>query len=335
MYRRRYLVAAGSALLLAGCSDGEAEETPTETNTPTETSTPTATATESLETEDDVEIETETETDTETETPSDAELAQNHLQESRALVSQAHEAYLDQGPTAETLVDVGPGTMNFRASPVVELCNQAEDALDEAADVGVEDLETQIGYLRTSIQWLAFVAELQERLSVVASEFDAAAEAAGERYNFDATVSEFEDAVDAIDAAGSIRAQDQSLSAPAFREIDGVDADEMSEKNTQINRQTLALESRLRDDILATASATEQLTDAQLDNEAGAYEDARQTARDSRDRLESAIDAFEGESTTNFEDIGGLFVDAADRVVDSADRIIAVANRGMEDSESG
>lgn len=161
MRRRRVLLAAGS-ILLAGCSDGGSEATPTATATETPTATATATPTET-----DTPTETETPTETATETPSDEQRARTALQDARASLVEAYDAYLEQGDTfAETLLDVDP-TAEFDAAPVQQHCQAAIDTVDEARDLASDDQRSQMDFLTNSANWLADIAGLQERFAIL------------------------------------------------------------------------------------------------------------------------------------------------------------------------
>lgn len=327
MQRRRYLALAGVALL-GGCTSGDGASTPTSTPepAPTETDTPTATPTPT-----ETATETETVTETETETPTDSERLADHVADARDAVKDAHDEYVAQAEYAETLVDVGPETTGFDAAPVTGPCETALDSLDEASDYTTEENRTTVLYLDTSTKWLRDTAEHQEPISDVVADFEAAADAARQRYNFDAVHDALDDALDGLDVVADRSREVGSVNLPAFREIDGIDADAIGDKDRQLTRQSTALSVRLTGAVSGAISATETLENAQIALEASNYGEASSSARGARSALSGALDEFQNESVENFGPVVDVFEEITDGLDGDAERIRSIAREAQSE----
>lgn len=309
MNRRTFLSLAGS-VLIAGCSDGgDGTPTPTPSPTPTPTPEPTATPTE---TETPTPTETPTETQTETpETPTAEERAADALQEARTTVRRAVEVYIGQGDAAETIVDVGPATMDFDAGPIEDRCQSALDLLDEADENATDEQATAIRRLRSSVTWLSQITAIQAALSDVVGHIDDAGGAARRREDYDVIREEWQAAHDAIGDIEAARVAPKDPNLPAFREIEGVNADDMSRKNDYLNREATALTRRVGRHLESAAEATERVQGADRELREGNPAEAEDLASQAIRDLVSGISAFEDEDTANFEDVTEVFTESA------------------------
>jgi len=323
MYRRRYLVAAGSALLLAGCSGGEADEDPTET-TSTPTETPTASATDTP-TETATETSTETDTETETEsTPSEAEVAAEHLTDARGSIKTAHSVYLSQGGGAETIADVGPAVTDFSSDRIVSECDDALSALDEISDDPPDDVRSQESQLRSAANWLQALAQLQAAMSDYVEGIEAVGSAARRRLDYGEIRIDLEAANDGLDAIGNARVGMGDPSVPAFESIEGIDADATATKDDMIYREAVAFEG-MRDYLEDAMTGVDDLegADQQLTN--GQPESAESQASDAARALESARDGVEGSGPDSFAPVAEAFVATMEDILAIADEILAEA----------
>lgn len=307
MNRRTFLSLSG-AVLIAGCSDG-GDGTPTPTPSPTPTPEPTATPTE---TETATPTETPTETQTETpETPTAEERAAAALQEARTTVRRAVEVYIGQGDAAETIVDVGPATMDFDAGPIEDRCQSALDRLDEAAEDATDEQATAIRRLRSSVTWLSQITAIQAAISDVVGHIDDAGGAARRREDYDLIRDEWQAAHGAIGDIEAARVAPKDPNLPAFREIEGVNADDMSRKDDYLNREATALTRRVGQHLESAAEATERVQGADRELREGNHIRAENRASQVIHDINTLISAFEDEDTANFEDVTEVFTEAA------------------------
>lgn len=164
MDRRRYLIAAGAMLGLAGCTSSPSTDTPTSTDSPTATKTRTDTATGSPTA---TKTDKPTETATETATPEPGAEAQPYVEEAEESVVDAVQVVLNYGPpmNAQFSSSVTASTTDFDDSELATAVRTAEDAISEAEsyetssdqDETLSELSDFLGWLRLYRETMAGV----------------------------------------------------------------------------------------------------------------------------------------------------------------------------------
>lgn len=292
MKRRRYLALTGT-LLFAGCASSE-DETPT--LTPTESPTPTATPTpESTPTETATPTKTETPEQTAAETPSPEERAATALADARSAVARAVAVYRGQTSGAETIVDVGPGTTNFDLARIESELDEAGTHLDTASEHATDDQTGDIQHLRTSVNWLGQAAGVQAAMADAVEAIEAVEEAAIRREDFGELLELVEAVQDAIGSVGDARIGMGDPSLPAFRAIDSVDADVMSQKDSALFGEVVAF-GRLEDPAEKVHTQVNRLDLADQEINRQDYSRAESFAESARRGLASAADTAKADA---------------------------------------
>lgn len=319
MYRRRYLVLAGT-VLVAGCQSEADEPDPTETATPTATPTPTET-----ETQTETETEESTETETEPETPSPAERAAAAIEDARGALRRAHTVYLSAAGDADTILDVGPQTTGLDADRIDSECEEGLGHLDRARETATSDQEHTISLLRTATQWMRMATEMQALMAEVVENVQAAG-AAAEDESFDVMIDSFDAAAEeATDGMSRARGRIGDPGLPAFREIDQIDADAIGEKNTNLSRESITFE-ELGEHLGDAAHAAETLerADRYVASDPDEAESLALGAADTFGDIERTVDEIGPQS---FAGVTVVVTDAMDDCGDLADEVIDDARR--------
>lgn len=242
MRRRRYLLVTGFTLL-GGCLGGEPSASPTATPTETRTTTARPTETETTTpTETETATPTETETERETPEPTGTDLAAVKIDEAEVAIAAAYTRYMEQAAgTATSLLDVGPETMGFDATPITDSVETARIHLDVAGETASEPQENRILERRRAADWLGGAAGVQSAFSIVTGRFVAAAAAGGRGEGYRSVSGKLEAAMNELSnvdtAMGSLSAVDEHF----FRGIDGVDGAEAVRKDERFERQQSGL----------------------------------------------------------------------------------------------